>query len=411
MTEKIRVTSEIGRLRKVIVHAPGPELLAVTPGNAHEYLYDDVVDLELARQEHARFVAILGQFCEVLPVRALLHQTLASPVAREFLITRSEEVTADRSLRDNLGSVLPDVLIDRFIEGWQMPTGPFSTKLEKQSYLLPPLPNLFFTRDSAVVVGSGVSISAMRFLPRWPEEALMRTIFGFHPLYGGVPIYYDGSDERRYGYSIEGGDIHCLSEDTLLIGISERTTAAAVDMLCEYWFTQSKISNVIALILPERSNAIHLDMVWTQLSRDLCAVHPPMFRGLGKVPVLFRRRGEVSVREPDNLFAALNEVDIKLEPVYCGGPRVEIQEREQWASGCNFLAVAPGQVMAYDRNHATLRAMEEAGFSIIAGEDLLRQRTSLALDEQAVITFAGAELVRGGGGPRCMTCPILRDEP
>jgi arginine deiminase len=409
MSAKVHITSEVGRLKQVVVHSPGKELLAVTPGNRQEYLYDDIIDLDVARQEHSRFVAILSKFAQVFQLRDLLTETLSIPEAREFLFQRSEEVTADKSLSVALRNESVDVLVDRYIEGWPTPLGPFSAHLDRPSHQLPAVPNLFFMRDAAVVMGSHAVVSAMRFASRWPEEVLLRTLFGYHPHLASTPILYDGSDERRTGFSLEGGDIHPVREDTVLIGLSERTTAAALDVLTDRLFAHTPFSHVVAVLLPEKSTAIHLDMVWTQVDKELCAAHPPAFKGPNRSPVLYRRKGQHTVTEPASLFSILKDIGMPMEPIYVGGPRSESQDREQWASGCNFFAVAPGQVLAYDRNDETLKAMESFGFRRVVGDHLLLGKDHIKPNERAVITFTGSELVRGGGGPRCMTFPICRE--
>ncbi|MCK5688987.1 hypothetical protein KAI87_06945, partial [Myxococcota bacterium] len=265
MSPKVRVANEIGRLRRVLVHTPGKEVTAVTPSTRKEFLYDDIISLEAAAEEHRRFTSILRRFAQVDEFIDVLSETLDIPEARKFLIDRSEEITACVSLRKKIEELSSREIAHLYIEGWRTEPGPFATALEAQSYVLPPLPNLYFMRDASFVLGNHPVISATRFTARWPEEALMRTLFGFHPELGSQPILYDGSVERRHDYTIEGGDIHPVSPDTVVVGLSERTSVSALDVLSKRLFEETEVTEIIAVMIPEHSPAIHLDMVWTQV--------------------------------------------------------------------------------------------------------------------------------------------------
>jgi arginine deiminase len=192
--------------------------------------------------------------------------------------------------------------------------------------------------------------------------------------------------------------------------MSERTTAAGIDQLAETLFHDGEVTDLLIVLMPPHRSSIHLDMIFTVLDRDLCCVFPPFFFGPTRLPVLHVRKGRAGVVEAPDLFTALRDVSLPLQPVFCGGSRRTMQEREQWASGCNFVAVGPGQVLAYARNEHTLEALHrEAGYRIVTGVDFLTGDEELEEDERFVLTFEGAELVRGGGGPRCMTLPVERE--
>ncbi len=407
----VHVSSEIGRLRSVLVHLPGPELLAVTPDTREDFLYDDIIDLENAQKEHRRLAAILERFATVLSVRDLLADVVSIPDARDLLIRETLDIVPSGPLASRIEVREPEALVTMLIEGEEEEPGPLARSLNEGGYLLPPLPNLFFTRDTAMVVGDHVMIGSMRYAVRWSEELIMKLLFLHHPLLANKGILYDGAAERRHNYTLEGGDVHPLRRDTVMMGFSERSSPAAIDHLTAALFEHTEITHAIVVVMPKENTAIHLDMIFTQLDRELCAVYPPHFIGPERLPILYRAKGNERMEEMPNVFAALERVGLPMTPVFCGGTRRSVQEREQWASGCNFVAMRPGVILSYSRNEATIAEMGKQGFRVVSSVDFLAGDERINEGERAVITFEGSELVRAGGGPRCMTLPLHREDP
>src|SRR5712671_1440621 len=237
---RVHVTSEIGPLRAVLVHTPGKELVAVTPENREDYLYDDIIDLDLAQREHRRLVAVLERFAEVHEVRDLL-----------------TEVVPSDALAKTLARLNPDELVGRMIEGASEESGPIARALNEVGYALPPLPNLFFTRDVGIVIGEHSIIGSMRYGVRWTEELLVKALFRYHDKLDNAGILYDGSEEKRTNYTLEGGDVHPIRPDLLVLGFSERSSPAALDLLCELAFTHCGVTDVIIVVMPAERTAIH----------------------------------------------------------------------------------------------------------------------------------------------------------
>lgn len=386
-------------------------MLAVTPRTREHFLYDDIIDFETAQREHRRFVAILERFATVYRVRDLLADVAGSAEVRELLIRETTNVVPSAPLARELADLAPEALVRTLIEGREERPGPLAAALNECGYALPPMPNLFFTRDAAMAINDHVMVGSMRHGARWTEELIMKILFQSHPALANCGVLYDGSSERRHDYTLEGGDVHPLRRDTVAIGYSERSSPAAIDSLVALLFRHTAIENVIVVVMPAEQTAIHLDMIFCHFDRELCVLYPPHFIGPERLPILLWRKGAADLQQKANIFDAFSACGIPMEPVLCGGSRRVVQDREQWASGCNCLALRPGLVVSYARNEATLREMERMGYRIVAAADFLNGASIVGDDERAVIAVEGSELVRGGGGPRCMSCPVTRDDP
>ena len=406
----ICVRSEIKPLKKVLLHRPGRELLHLTPDRLPELLFDDIPFLKVAQQEHDAFAQILRSngaevvYLEDLMAEVLkLHPEQTKPFLYQWL---SEGNIKTRRWQDKLyeyliGNFEGKALVEKTMEGITLKEMGGASAYSLQDLIAPaddlivdPMPNLYFTRDPFASVGTGVFLHKMRFPTRCRETIYADYIFRFHPDFEGlVKRYYD-----RDGHAnIEGGDVLNLTEDTLAIGISQRTSPDAIEEASRNLFAdpEAKIRTVLAFDIPSCRAFMHLDTVFTQIDYDKYTIHPAI---LGPLTVYEITPG---VSDPTDLH--IRRIDSKLEDILakytrtdhvqlinCGGDDLIASAREQWNDGSNTLCIAPGRVITYDRNYVTNELLDKKGID--------------------VISISSAELSRGRGGPRCMSMPIIRAE-
>ena len=414
----LQVFSEIGRLRRVLIHRPGLEIDRMEPTMMEHLLFDDILFGDEARQEHETFCELLRRFgVEVLDAQDLLRDTLQSEAARKETFAALESwhrVPAEVVSR--LREMDADELSDALVAGVRS-----STARPGHFFDLFPVPNYFFQRDPQVVLGDRVIVSSMATEARDRESMLARTIFRHHDDLSGCDDLFDvggpvhsGSD-RGAAYPVprlEGGDVLVLSPELVLVGISARTNRRGVEVLGEY-LRRSKTSfrRLIAVEIPPRRAFMHLDTVFTIIDRGLGLGYPGVVEPGGpesaRVYLVDLEARELAFTVEPSLAGALAAVGFELELVPCGGDDPVDQVREQWTDGANAFAVAPGVIFLYYRNRRTAAALAARGWRVMSDEEAL---SSPDLDDgqRTVITFRGRELSRARGGPRCMTMPLER---
>ena len=403
----VSVNSEIGKLQHVLVHTPGPELEKVTPENAHDFLFSDILNMQVAQKEYSYFKRVLQKVTQVHEIGDLLTDILKSENVKSSLVDRICKMEDKGFLAPYLKALPAEELSKQLIEGVQLDD---ITYINHERFALQPLPNLFFMRDASFTMFDNIMISNMATTVRARECMILNSIYNLHPLFDTKVI----NPVLSYGTNgigtVEGGDVQIIRDDVVICGLGSRTNMHGIEALVEHLKTKPGVKHLIFQQLPlEPESFIHLDMVFTMLNVDKCMIYEPVIMNSTFKTFHITIDGQKAVgSEVPDLLTGLRSLGIDLEPVYCGNRNNDWAAREQWHSGCNFFCFEPGKFIGYGRNQHTLEALNNAGFNIITAADVVNNRANLDNIKRCIVAFEGNELSRGGGGARCMTMPVQR---
>ena len=414
----VNVSSEPGRLRAVLLHRPGVEIERMTPMNCAHALYSDILDRMNVDIEYSRFCGVLEKWAQVYYVEDILEELLKNEEIKTHLVTESVFNYGHRPIKmsggtnerlaEELMGMTHKKLARILIEGYENPQW---EGINDNRYLLEPLYNLLFTRDASSTIYNRVLINSMSFEVREREsliyEAIFRHFFGVETLNAA-----HWNPKAR----TEGGDIHIASPNLLVVGEGIRTNAKGIEFLANTIAKKHENFHILVQELPrEPESFIHLDMVFTFLGKHQCMAFEPMLRkqGLfaGKDTTLISiKHGKISYRQVKDLVTGLRHLEWDIDPIFGGGYDPWVQLREQWHSGANFFSLGDGKVLGYRRNALTIEALDKAGFAVLQAKDICSGKVVMDDYEKFVAVFPASELPRAGGGARCMTMPIWREE-
>lgn len=411
----MNVASETGRLRAVLLRRPGIEVERMTPLNAAQALFSDILDKPTVDVEYGLFSGVLEKWTNVYYVEDILSVLLENNDIRKRLVNSSlrhdrrtsQQMQVVGGLYEYLMSLNSTALAKVLIEGYEKDQW---DGFSDDRYLLKPLYNLLFTRDASSTMYDRILINSMSFEVRERETLIYDTIFRHF-----FKVKMLNATTWNPWARTEGGDVHIASRDLLCLGEGIRTNAKGIDYLAQTFARERERFNILVQELPtEPESFIHLDMVFTFLSHHECMAFEPMLKKEGifsnKATTLIKiQNGRITYHEVGNIIEGLNQLGWDIKPVICGGTDSWVQLREQWHSGANFFALGEGKVMGYRRNTHTLDALDKEGYSILNAEDIINGKEDMNKHQKFVAAFPGSELPRAGGGARCMTMPILRD--